>query len=242
MVFYKKNWKDSLIALVIIFIPFILYLHTLFDDGKNSLNLFVFVIHHNCNSSDWFVYSILLRIINIALLFIWRFTTVFRWKNFIYIPIALFLFQLVKIHLQFDGIYEINDIRIALRLTLSIVAIFILMEELYVRFKSHSNSEDCKDRNIIIVKWDLNNLINFHLSLKKQLFFITEKANHNKINKLPQLYHLKSVLEEEIQQRGQFKVVNKIKPYYYSNTFGVDFLTGLYLGRYRSNGCRYLLY
>lgn len=97
----NRLYIEIIISLIIVLLPFALYLHLLFEDYSQSLELFGFTYHHGLPGNEVFIWMLLKKIIAISLLIIWFLTCSYRWRYFIFSPILLYSYSLIQ-SLTFD--------------------------------------------------------------------------------------------------------------------------------------------
>ncbi len=193
----KKFIREVLLASAIVVIPFCLYLHTLFADNQDYLTLFGFTLNHNRGTSALYVYSVLVPLINLLLASVWFFTNRFWWRKFILIPVGLFLYQLAKIHLYFDGVYGNTDFIIAIMITS--LCLFVIYNIAILINKKGVNARGKINYSTSVTRYDFNRLKMIYSNLKNQI----NKVNENKLGRpqlslLQNLYHLKLIFEKTL--------------------------------------------
>ncbi len=97
----KQEWsnlykRDIVICIAILISPFLLYAYLLFSRELRIISIFGFKFEHSFAGNDIFIYYILIKIIPILLLSLWFFNTPYWWRYFIFSPIILYFFNLVK--------------------------------------------------------------------------------------------------------------------------------------------------
>ncbi|MGB5272888.1 MAG: hypothetical protein WBN39_02460, partial [Flavobacteriaceae bacterium] len=105
----KKFIREVLLASAIVVIPFTIYFHTFFDDTTNGVVIFGFTIENSAILSQWNIYFVQVRLINIILLLFWYYTSHHWWKKFILIPVGVYLYFMYEYRLSYYGLdYSTN--------------------------------------------------------------------------------------------------------------------------------------
>ncbi|WP_297692444.1 hypothetical protein [uncultured Eudoraea sp.] len=85
---HKKYRSDRMIALLIAMLPFALYIHLLFSNNTNSLEVFGIDFPHVYSSNNVFIWFLLKNIVPTCLLLTWFFTVTWNWK-YLLIPFTI---------------------------------------------------------------------------------------------------------------------------------------------------------
>ncbi len=97
----KKAWsnlykRDIIVCIAILISPFLLYSYLLFSKELRIINIFGLKFEHSFSANYIFIYYILIKIIPILLLMLWFLNTPYWWRYFIFSPIILYFFNLLK--------------------------------------------------------------------------------------------------------------------------------------------------
>lgn len=92
---FKYIW-DIGVILVLLVLPFVLYLHTFFSDGAKSVTVYGIPYEHGYENNSVFVWVVLMHIMPMLLLVIWYFNTRYWWRHFILFPLFVVTYSLVK--------------------------------------------------------------------------------------------------------------------------------------------------
>lgn len=113
----------SLLAFVIVTLPFLFYINDIFPDGAIWENSF-FIYHSKYYESvSVFVWVLVGKIIPLTLLVIWFFTSKHWWYLTILIPIAVYTFQLISIIFEDSELLDHTPIYYLLPLVIIILII-----------------------------------------------------------------------------------------------------------------------
>lgn len=104
----RKFIWDCIMSILIILLPFALYLHLLFDNEKESIVVLGFVYEHGFFSNRIFIWQILIKLIPSALLLIWYFNTANWWRYFIFVPLVTLLDTFFRYTFYFPDFVENN--------------------------------------------------------------------------------------------------------------------------------------
>ncbi|SFS29683.1 hypothetical protein [Lutibacter maritimus] len=89
---------SSLIAIIIITIPYLLYFHKSIDpDIENLETIFGTIRGGHYKFAQSFIYFLFAKLVPLILLFIWFITNKHWWVHALIIPITVYLFQLIGI-------------------------------------------------------------------------------------------------------------------------------------------------
>jgi hypothetical protein len=88
--------KDIVIANVIVFLPFLIYFHLLFESTQGNIILWGIDIPNRFTSQEQFIWNIMLKLVPICLLSLWYITNRNKWGNYILIPIVLYSDSLIR--------------------------------------------------------------------------------------------------------------------------------------------------
>lgn len=94
----KSLWTGSIIVLIIIFIPYLLYIHQRVPEDLENIETFFGVIKggHYLRVQTY-IYFFLSKSVPLLLLIIWFLTNKHWWVHAIIIPISVYLFQLIAV-------------------------------------------------------------------------------------------------------------------------------------------------
>ncbi len=90
----QRFYFEIIIAILIISLPFSLYVHVFFKDTSNVLHFFGLTFYHEFPGNDVFVWFVLKKLIAILILTIWFITSKFWWRYFILSPIIPYSYQI----------------------------------------------------------------------------------------------------------------------------------------------------
>ncbi len=123
----RKFKLDLLLATVILIIPFLIYLHLLFDRENNGIiDIFGIQFEHGFADASIFIWNILSKLIPILLLIIWFHVSPYWWRFFILAPILTYFYLLNIDCLLFltSNINNLEYLAIGLSLVLCLAVIF----------------------------------------------------------------------------------------------------------------------
>jgi len=91
-------WTGSFIILIIVFIPYLLYIHqNIPRDIENYETIFGVIKGGHYIRVQTYIYFLLSKFVPLALLTIWFLTNKHWWVHAIIIPISVYLFQLIMV-------------------------------------------------------------------------------------------------------------------------------------------------
>lgn len=95
-------YQDVATASTIVFLPFLIYSHLLFD--KYPLGFTIFGIHylHHFPTNDQFIWHFLLKFIPVGLYSIWFITNSEKWRYLIFIPIVLCIDSIMRLTIFYN--------------------------------------------------------------------------------------------------------------------------------------------
>ncbi|MBD0849415.1 hypothetical protein [Maribacter arenosus] len=107
--FWKRKFIwDIAMAVLVIFLPFLIYLHLFFDDNTNSFVILGYEFHHDFQSNIVYTWLLLNKLIPISLLMLWFLNNYFWWRFFIFVPLALWIDTFVGLSLELRNVIVEN--------------------------------------------------------------------------------------------------------------------------------------
>lgn len=154
-----KNTKKSslligsIITLMIIFIPYLLYIHTLIDqDIENVSTFFGTIKGGQYTFAQTYIFLLFSKLVPLLILFIWFLTNKHWWVHALIIPISVYLFQLISIindsEEVFDNVEFIYTVPIA-------VVVFLILYFVRSKISTYIQAVDLKremDENMQVPK------------------------------------------------------------------------------------------
>ena len=97
--FWKRKYIwDIILAIVIIVLPFLLYIHVYIEESELTYFMILdYKYEHGARGVKYFIYYVSTKLIPISVLGIWFLTSSNWWRYFILIPILFLLYGLTKI-------------------------------------------------------------------------------------------------------------------------------------------------
>ncbi|WP_394748734.1 hypothetical protein [Spongiimicrobium salis] len=92
---FKYIW-DIGVILVLLVLPFVLYLHIFFSEKTNVLSLFGYAYVHPYKDNSVFIWVVLMHVMPMLLLLIWYFNTRYWWRHFILFPLFVITYTFMK--------------------------------------------------------------------------------------------------------------------------------------------------
>jgi hypothetical protein len=126
-----KYNKDVLLAGVITFLPFLIYIHLIFDNSQEELVIFGLQIHHRFISNEQFIWNIMLKIIPIILFCIWFITTNYKWRHLILIPITVYFDSFIRYTFLSNKYSEFEGVIISVPANLLLLFLLMVMARFY---------------------------------------------------------------------------------------------------------------
>ena len=196
----KKFIREVLLASAIVVIPFTIYFHTFFDDTTNGVVIFGFTIENSAILSQWNIYFVQVRLINIILLLFWYYTSHHWWKKFILIPVGVYLYFMYEYRLSYYGLDYSTNVYISILTSIGLIFLFAYINSIV-------NSENSSIKNGFqqlktTNEFDLKKLKRFYFDLEShvsRMYFV--KNSFEKKEALLGLFHLKHVLENNIYKK-----------------------------------------
>jgi len=126
-----KYNKGLLIAGLITFLPFLIYIHLIFNGSNEDLILLGFQLKHRFISNEEFIWNIMLKTIPIILFSIWFITTTFQWRFLILIPIVVFFDSLIRYTILTNSYSEFELILISIIANILLIFLLVIIGRFY---------------------------------------------------------------------------------------------------------------
>ena len=126
-----KYNKDVLLAGVITFLPFLIYVHLIFDTSQEELVIFGLQVHHRFLSNEEFIWNIMLKIIPIILFCIWFITTNYKWRHLILIPITVYFDSFIRYTFLSNKYSEFEGVIFSVPANLLLLFLLMVMARFY---------------------------------------------------------------------------------------------------------------
>ncbi len=123
----KKNslWTGSFIILIIIFTPYLLYIHqNIPASSENYETIFGVIKGGLFKYVQTYIYFLLSKFVPLLLLIIWFLTNKHWWVHAIIIPISVYLFQLISV--INDGEQYADEIDFIYTVPIAVIVVVIL--------------------------------------------------------------------------------------------------------------------
>ena len=126
-----KYNKDVLLAGVITFLPFLIYVHLIFDTSQEELVIFGLQVHHRFLSNEEFIWNIMLKIIPIFLFCLWFITTNYKWRHLILIPITVYFDSFIRYTFLSNKYSEFEGVIFSVPANLLLLFLLMVMARFY---------------------------------------------------------------------------------------------------------------
>jgi hypothetical protein len=196
----RKFIREVLLASAIVIIPFTIYFHTFFRDTTNGVIIFGFTIENSNILSQWYIYFVQVRLINIILLLFWFYTSNHWWKKFILIPVGVYFYFMYEYRLSYFGLDYSTNVYFSVLTSLGLIFLFA-----HVNFLLNSESSSIKNgvkKLKTTNELDLKKLKRFYFDLESHVAKMNFVKNSiEKKKALFGLLHLKNVVENNIDKK-----------------------------------------
>lgn len=120
----RKFIWDIVMAVLVVFLPFLLYTHLLFDNFADTITILGYEYYHGFNGTRVLIWFFITKLIAILLLILWFLNNYYWWRYFIFIPLALWIHTLVELIFELPNS---NENITVLYSFLTILLIFLLL-------------------------------------------------------------------------------------------------------------------
>ena len=121
-------WTGSFIILLLIFTPYLLYVHQNIPESIENYQTFLGTIKGGYYGKvQTYIYFLLAKFVPLALLTIWFLTNKHWWVHAIIIPISVYLFQLISVINDSEAFVDEVDFKVVLyvKIPLTVVLPYI---------------------------------------------------------------------------------------------------------------------
>ena len=193
-VYHKHKVRtDSILAFSVLVLPFLGYLHLLFDGTENSILIFGFELASTFPNISIHIWYFLSKIIPVLLLSIWFWNCDSWWRYFIFSPILLNTFTLSSNGFNFENLIGTFDWISALLFSVIVGISIVLIDLVYFGFsyRKHINRSLLgifEEREFYI------EICNRYIDIKRH------KREVNEDDYPYKLYHIKTLLKQKISK------------------------------------------
>lgn len=135
----RKYILEVLLAMLIVLVPFSIYIHLYFDDNAQSIHFLGFEYHHDLANNGIFLWSLLTRLIPFLLSIVWFLTNPNWWRYFIFAPLVYWTDSLATKVFIFNEAIENNLVLFSILINMAIIGLLVFFQP-----KSTRNSNTSK--------------------------------------------------------------------------------------------------
>ena len=127
----RRYIRENFTGIWVLLIPFLLYFHKAFGDSE-AIVVFGHAINHGFGTSEALMWYVLVKVVAILSLLTWFFTTNYIWKYFIFVPLVVYSYTLIKVF-DFIPVLKANIVLNASILSMIALVLVTILDKYYFR-------------------------------------------------------------------------------------------------------------
>lgn len=188
---------EALLALTVVILPFLIYLHLFFNELNSTITMFGYEYKHGIESNSVMVWMVLIRMIPIALFTIWYFECEYYWRGFVLLQVIPWLDDFLRRTILFPSTFIEENIAIFSIIINIIFLTSIILIRRSVLYKFETSSLSISQLFKKSVKLE---------AINDRIVMLTQKTDKGMI--LKQLVLLEKTIQEDLKTNHQ-KTITK---------------------------------